>query len=321
MMQPSPCGDPKCLNTDSIIDGDGVKCFGCNAIYHFDCAGVAESTHRKKGAKAKVAWRCEQKCRNDRRDNPKKINEEDNTDDDTEFDAASQNLAIASIKDPDLKIIFSFLTKKMNQLEKSTKFISDKYDELLKKNKELDEKLSQVSKEKDEEIRALKIRSNEANQYERKNNIEIFGLEIKDNENVYNLAAKTINMFDQSVDTTDIDYAHRLPSRNKNRPPSILVVLKSRKKKMDLLEKVKREKKKIPQKEIIAAASKPYEFISVSENLSGYYKNLLWSVKQKALEKNYKYVWYKNCRIFVRKTDGDKNIVIIRDEQDIYSLT
>lgn len=311
MLDPSVCGDAECTDPDKLADGDGVRCHGCQSVYHFVCAGISESTQRKKGYKAKEAWRCAQRCR---KPTPEQFSDDDD---------GAQALALASIKDPDLKTIFSFLTSKMSQFEKTCKFVCDRYDELLEKNKALDEKLKAVVKEKDEEIRELKATINENNQYERKNNIEIYGLEVKDEEDVYALVTKTVQCYDKDFVADSIGYAHRLPSKNKGRPPSIVAVLKSRREKVAILEKARnaaKAKKKTLQQSIIPSTLNPTNAVTITDNISGYYKNLLWLAKERAAEKNYKYVWYQNCRILVRKNEGDKKVIRIKDEKEVEKI-
>ena len=58
----------------------------------------------------------------------------------------------------------------------------------------------------------------------------------------------------------------------------------------------------------------------VDKNLTRARKYLLWRTKQMAKQNNYKYVWTKNSRIFVRKDDSDlTNINEIASENDIYN--
>lgn len=303
------CSDPSCNLAFALLSGDGVKCFGCNSVYHFQCAGVAEATHKRKSSKTKEKWRCSQNCRLDK----KSIT----TDDDEDENENAGELALAAIKDPDLKIIFSCLLQKISNVESSAKFMSDKYDDLLNKNMQLEENLKLLKKEKDEEIKNLKSKINEMNQYERRYNVEIFGLEVADGEDVYKLATKTIQKHIPNFEEGDIDYAHRLPSFNKARPPSIIAVLFSRRQKMTLMAAIKKNKKRIAQKEISPRCRNPENEVYVTENISGYYKKLLWMAKQKAALNNYKFVWFQNGRVNVRKADGVKKIIFIQDEKDL----
>ena len=44
--------------------------------------------------------------------------------------------------------------------------------------------------------------------------------------------------------------------------------------------------------------------IYVTENLSPESKSLLWECKQWCLKNDYKYSWYNNCKIFIKKDDN-----------------
>lgn len=56
-----------------------------------------------------------------------------------------------------------------------------------------------------------------------------------------------------------------------------------------------------------------------NQNLCAYYRNLLHLTKQAARELNYKYVWFKREKVFVRETDGS-SIIVINSVEDIAML-
>lgn len=87
---------------------------------------------------------------------------------------------VRGIQDPDLKIVFVTLLKKMESLDLSTKFISEKFDECLSKNIALEKKVCTLEKE----LRDAKYNHNKLEQYGRSSNIEIFGLESSPGENL-----------------------------------------------------------------------------------------------------------------------------------------
>lgn len=50
---------PACNKEErEILNGDGVPCYGCRRVHHFDCTEFDEGIYRK--AKDKIGWRCRQ---------------------------------------------------------------------------------------------------------------------------------------------------------------------------------------------------------------------------------------------------------------------
>ena len=57
----------------------------------------------------------------------------------------------------------------------------------------------------------------------------------------------------------------------------------------------------------------------VNKNLTQQRKRLLWSAKQRAIEKDYKYVWPNNDKILVRKTKQSLILLVIC-EGDLFQI-
>lgn len=58
--------------------------------------------------------------------------------------------------------------------------------------------------------------------------------------------------------------------------------------------------------------------IIIRRALTKYYKSLLWNAKQK-LQPTYKYVWFQDGKVLIRKNDKEHPIVI-RSEKDLKHL-
>lgn len=245
----------------------------------------------------------------------------------TEDQAQEWTSMLNAIKDSDLKIIFGYMIKKMESIEEGGKFTSKQYDELITANSELKQKTKSLERkvqEQEDEIQRLQQGRHVDEQYTRRNNIEVFGLEQNDGEDPYQLVAKTARFYDKNFQTTDIEYAHRLPTKNRNRPPSIIAVLKNRRQREDLLDAMKKSKRtvEIKQDQITQQCKFPNRKVFLTENLSAYYKKLLFEAKNLAKDKGYKFVWYDKCQVKVRKEakeDGKENstIIVIKNEKDL----
>lgn len=60
--------------------------------------------------------------------------------------------------------------------------------------------------------------------------------------------------------------------------------------------------------------------IYLNENMTAYYKNLFWKVKTFARERNFKYVWYRNGKIMMRKDNDTAEVIHINGEEDLLKL-
>ncbi|XP_039295014.1 uncharacterized protein LOC120353855 [Nilaparvata lugens] len=286
------CGDRNCTNDEEIIGDDCIRCDGCNSVYHYSCAGVARKTQQRKTQEKRNEWRCPQRCRAAREVTGDNRDTESVVSDDLDFDLDS---ITKTISNPELKLVFTCLMKKITTLHDSVKFMSNSFDEVLSRVKGNDSKIASLEKRlviKDKKIEDLEYKLNSIEQYGRRNNIEIFGLEENQDENVYELVTKTVEKIVPEFVIGDIDIAHRLPTRNKKQNNSIIVVLKSRNLKEKIVSSA-RKGPKIKQSQIISSCSKNDQLVFVSENLSAYFKNLKWLTKQQAVKNGYKYVWYR----------------------------
>lgn len=57
----------------------------------------------------------------------------------------------------------------------------------------------------------------------------------------------------------------------------------------------------------------PRSSVFVSEHLTPTNKYLHAAVRKRAKEANYRFVWVRNGRIFVRKSEEDANVILIRN--------
>ena len=121
------CGNENCKDNAKLLEGDCAKCANCKKSYHYKCSGNAESTFRRKSEKVKREWKCA-KCR------PKSSrNDSLERNEYQERENNESDKVLASIKNPELQVIYMALNKKMNEVIDSNEFLSKKYDELITK--------------------------------------------------------------------------------------------------------------------------------------------------------------------------------------------
>lgn len=188
--------------------------------------------------------------------------------------------------------------KTIDVIEKSLDHLSSQYDELLKKTENQSRTIEELSKktnrlealvvERDEEIQSLKLAVDNAEQYSRRNNIEIHGVKQVANENLTHIIESIAVKLDlPPPKDQSVEAVHRLHSKEGKTAP-ILVRFSERNTRDMWI------KKRVTLRS---------EGIYINENLTKLLKSLFWSTRTRAKEKQYKFVWVRNGKIFVRQKE------------------
>lgn len=144
-------------------------------------------------------------------------------------------------------------------------------------------------------------------QFARQSNVEIQGIPERRNENLMSIVKKIGNTVSCNLQETDILEFHRVAKQNtnSNRPKNIVVKLNCPRTRDNLLASVKvfNKNKHSDNKLNTSHIELPGEQrpVYVTEHLSPENKKLHAATRIAAKEKNYKFVWIRNGRIFVRK--------------------
>lgn len=214
----------------------------------------------------------------------------------------------------------SILTKlevneeKVNEMETALAALNTQYEEIVKNSQNQGKLIEELTKkanhlealivERDAQILSLKKAVDNAEQYSRRKNIEIHGVKEFENENLVTIVTDLASKLQLLPPTSQsIETAHRLRAREGRTAP-ILVRFTERSTR-DM-----RIKKRVSLKS---------EGIYVNENLTRTLKNLFWNTKKMAREKNYKFVWVRNEKIFVKEKDGSP-VIRIKNENDFQKI-
>lgn len=213
------------------------------------------------------------------------------------------------------------------EFHNSLKFFNETFDELRKENSDLKKAQSAISTElkvvKNENtslkhdltscksrIKHLEEESARQQQWTRLQNVELVGIPENKQEDATEVARKLFENIGVHIAPEDVEFAHRIQPRrptSAKRGRAIIVRLKQRATK-DQVVAAARKRRTITAKDI--GLGDESNLIYVNEHLTRENKNLLASCKLKAKESAYKYIWTKNCRIFIRKNDTSPPILI-----------
>lgn len=214
---------------------------------------------------------------------------------------------------------FESIKTDLAAVTKSVEFLSSKYDHLLSlitesnnENHQLKSKILLLEKSvniKEKTINDLEAKIVILDQYSRNKNIEIHGIPSADGENCKSIVTKIAKELNINLLDSDVDVAHRLKLNHTNKQMPIIVQFTSRSIRDTFINKKRLTitNKNIANLQIGAT-------IYINENLNSETKSLLWQARNKGRENNYKYIWCRNSKIFVRKADNSPIKVILRKE-------
>lgn len=226
-----------------------------------------------------------------------------------------QNLVSAQLKT---------ITDQITGFCDSINFINAQYEEMKVKLEEKSNLVDQLKSENEHlksTVKDLSSRLNIVEVHMRENNIEINGIPENRAENLANLVVQLGRTVNHPLTAEDIHHATRVAQFNKNneKPRAVVVKLQSARHRDAILAAVVQFNKKNPKEKLnshhlgIGGTSKP---IYVSEHLTPANKSLHAATRLKAKEKNYRFVWIRNGKIFVRK-DEFTQAKLIRNEDSL----
>lgn len=213
---------------------------------------------------------------------------------------------------------FRTMNKKILDLEESVKFMSDQHDSVRKIFDSQTDTVQTLLNENsclNNTVRDLTMRLQIMEQNSRSSNIEIQCVPEHKNENlltIINHLSKTVAF---EIKPEDIHHCTRVAKANKQdgRPRAIIVKLATPRIRDTLLASIIKYNKANPDNKIntthIGMGDKKHP-IYVMEHLSPTNKRLHAAARLKAKEKGYKFVWIRQGRIFVRKTETSEFIYI-----------
>lgn len=206
------------------------------------------------------------------------------------------------------------MTTKFNHLEVSHNTLRNEHDDLKKDY----DKLKQSVLDGDKRYLELQMQLNKQQQWARLANIEIVGLPETPRESPIDLAIKIAKHAGIELSPDNIESAHRVQPMQKadGRPKPIVVKLRNRMLKDQILSGL-RKTRGINTHDIgLRGADKKFY---VNEHLTPVNKHLLSAAKSRAKDKSYKFVWVRNCNIFLRRNE-ESPAITINMERDLAKI-
>lgn len=165
--------------------------------------------------------------------------------------------------------------------------------------------------EQSDQISHLQSDINDSEQYSRLPNLEIHGYPVRPNENLQvliNELATKLNL--AAFQPSEVLTLHRLPAKRDAIPPIIVRFQSVRSK-----EKWMEAKKNLR----LLSQSDPGLRLFFNDNLTHANKELFWKARCCGRERNYKFVWVRNSKMFAKKSEGSPLVRVnsVRDLEKI----
>lgn len=211
--------------------------------------------------------------------------------------------------------------EEMTDMKNSMDYMNSKFESLLMEHKQTKEAMAELQAENS----ALKANSQDLNarvnvieQNARAMNVEIQCVPEKKNENLLQIVTQLGSVFECNIKKKDITQCSRIAKINpaSARPKSIVVQFSSKKIRDEFLaasinfNRKKSKQDKLNTSHLGLPGGKTSIF--VVDHLSPVNKALHAAARSIGKEKGFKYVWVRNGRVFMRRTD-DSDYVLVRD--------
>lgn len=303
-------------NTDFT---DGVTCSACGSCFDFPCSGITEAGFRKLGDR-KAAWRCAT-CKSAGLSSLSSPNKQAS---DLTLDSLMKEIKQISIKlaplatlMDDMKTVKADLADLKESIELAHSFVKDFDDRVMG----IETRLTAVEEASNKinllqtSLYKLEADFQDHEQWTRMNNVEIKGIPQKNDENLFNILQRLATKANLEFDINQINFITRVPSYDKNATKSIIVSFHNRYKKEDFVAATRKLK-----------LNKLSDFgfdgkgnIYINDHLTPHNKKLLTKARSIAREKNFQYIWVRNCKIMARK-NNDSKIIAIRSQMDLVKI-
>lgn len=212
----------------------------------------------------------------------------------------------------------------INSLKSSVTYFNEQFESLSKRIENVEKGMKECkiasSNLSGLKSNVMKIEKNINNndQWSRRSNIEIYGIPKKKNENLLDILKIICNRIQHNVDPgSEIDFITRVAPKqaDSKKIKPIVIRFLARYKKDDFLSRARKSKLKASDIGYTGCNNSVY----FNEHLTSFNKSLLRQTKSLAKEKQYAFVWVKNCAIFARRNDTS-SVIAISDEQDLNKL-
>lgn len=206
----------------------------------------------------------------------------------------------------------SDFNQKLETIEESIVFINSENERLTRENESQKTLIAELQRDNGDlhtTSHDLSHRLHMLEQLSRTNNIEVQCVPENKSENIYNTIQQLGSIIKCPVSDTDLQYCTRIAKLNTKslRPRSILVKFSSRRFRDNFLASVTKFNKNNPNDKLntghLGIGSQKKSPVYVAEHLTREAKELHAATRRAALQLKYKFVWVRDGKVFLRKSE------------------
>jgi len=277
-----------------------LRCKSCKLYFHMECAKVSKDMY----SNVVDRWCCDE-CQH--------LQSTQGSSQPSQGDISLLLCEIRKEMKCQTEEILSALNAKVDEIEAKLDHIGRMYEESQKEIAVLKEENNVLSKR----VEDLEGAWRNASQKSLKNDVEVFGIPYVSGENVSDLVVRVAEVAGVPILPKDISECFRAKAKPQEGEKSVIVASFVRRADKDsFLQSARR--KKITNSSIKLECSKE-DRIYVNQRLTFENRKLLRDVREISKAKVYKYLWVKEGRIYLRKDDTSK-AVLISSQKDLESL-
>lgn len=210
------------------------------------------------------------------------------------------------------------IKKDMREFQDSLSYNNAMLEDALKKIEDMTEAQKNMGEENIElknKVKLLESSMDDLEQYTRNKNVQIDGIPPKQDENLRDIVMNIGNKIQVDIKREDIDAIHRIPTRSTKTPEPIVVQFLTRQMRESVVQKAREVK--VHTKDL--GFNEESKQIYVNEHLTRKKKHILFEARRLKYEKNYKYLWTKSGKIFIRKEDRSP-IINLNSIDDLHKI-
>lgn len=221
------------------------------------------------------------------------------------------------------------IQSKVTTLGESLSYFSAEFDRIRLENESQKSVIEELRKDNvglRTATQELADRVHQMEQLSRTNNIEIQCVPEHKSENLYSTVQQLAKVVKCPLTESDVQYCSRIAKFDNNspRPRSILVKFSSRRLRDTYLAAVAKHNKSNPADKLntshLGIGGSKKTAVYVAEHLTPDIKALHAATRRKAKELNYKFVWVRDSKVFVRKTESS-SYTLIKSKEALNSLS
>ena len=219
----------------------------------------------------------------------------------------------------DLNRELKAVRNKIGSLTDSLNFISDSFEKLNTEIATCKSKIESATKQNEtlrSELNIITNRFNQLEQVSRSSNLEIQCVPERKAENLLSMVRQLGKTVSFPINESDVFYCSRVAKKNPEspRPRSILIKLNSPRARDSLLAATIKYNKSHPQDRLntghLGFGTEKKMAVYVTENLTPENKLLHAATRVRARELQYKHVWVRGGRIYMRKSDTSEYVLV-----------